>query len=346
MLNLCAEMLLLTLPASCKNRQIAKEYFTQAADFMPVTYPRYPTGPLSGSKAMNPDFSSLMIFDPMVGRAAGQQDYPLVPIRDDVEVIIGGNANPALAGPSDLEVQRLSALYPPPPPPIGSFNFQHGFAGPAGKRSSPANATQSTEQWLKVEGPGGFTTTIGPVRTEQPTEAPATNRSTKRWYSVPDSQNAALEVPKPWPPEEDGRRVIRWCHEDEASMDALGIILAWGRWTWENRLHYPEEASLFFGNDLACAEPLSDCLCSTPGVSDETLRISLSQDEESQFDATLGYRDPIVANPDPSKPRHWLHWPSDPEFFGDAGGLMMGHLLGETTATDNLKHYENILWAR
>lgn len=177
MLNLCAEMHLLTLPTSCKTRDLAEKYFRQAADFMPVTFPVYPTDPPDSSHgAKIPDFRSLMIFDPLVGRAAGQQDHPLVPIRDDVEVIIGGNANPDLAGPSYLEIERLSALYPPPPPKQ-AFNFQQGFAGPAGKRSGPANATQSTEPWLKVEGPGGFTTTIGPVRTEQPTEAPATNAS-------------------------------------------------------------------------------------------------------------------------------------------------------------------------
>ena len=304
-----------------------------------MTYynPVYPAGQFLKTQPAF-DYHSLMIFDSLVGRAAGQQGYPLVSTREDRPIIMGGNNDPDQAGPSFDDIDRLSVLYPQPPPPIESFNLQpHEFlplGAPFGKRSIPENATEPTQPWLRVDGPGGFTTTIGPVPTEQPTEAPAANRSTKRWYSVPDSQNAALEALKPWPPRRDGRRVITWCHENQASMRDLETILAWGRHIWEAALHYPEDAYLYFANDPACGDNFRPCLCSTRGVSDESLRISVSQPGESKFDATLGYRDPIVPKPDATKPRHWLTWPSDVQYFGDAGGLMMAHLLGEIS-TDN-----------
>ena len=326
MLDLCAEMLLLTLPASCKSRQLARKYFRQAADFMPVHFPKYSAGPLNGiaQRARAWDVRSLMIFDPMVGRAPGQQDYPLVPIKDDIEVIIGGNANPDLAGPSDLEIERLSALYPPPPPPIESFNFQQEPAGLPGKRSSPANATQSTEQWLKVEGPGGFTTTIGPVRTEQPTEAPATNRSTKRWYSVPLEEDAPAGAKRPWPACDDGIRTINYCFEDAASHKELAELFAKALAKWARAM---QVSSLVFAPDAACTGELQNrCLCSTSGVADTTLHIMLTEDGGAE--ATVGYLPPSVAV-SPGRARHHLVWPADPDFFGASASLIMAHEIGK-----------------
>lgn len=175
MLILGAEMLLLTLLASCDSQNLAEKYFRQAADFMPFYNPVYP----AGQREPHFDFRSLMIFDSLVGRAAGQQGYPLVSTRRNRPIIMGGNNDPDRAGPSYDDITRLSALYPPPPPPIESFDFQPPGA-PFGKRSVTGNTTEPAQPWLKVEGPGGFTTTIGPVPTENPIESPAANRSTKR----------------------------------------------------------------------------------------------------------------------------------------------------------------------
>ena len=172
---------------------------------------------------------------------------------------------------------------------------------------------------------------VRPVSTVQPSVAPAANRTrtTKRWYSVPEAQDAAVEALRPWPPGQDGRRVVTWCFEDQASSNALGTLLAWGRQSWETVLHNPEMASLYFENDSACGAPRGPCLCTTNGVSEVSLRISMGRPGQTEFDSTLGYRDPIVANPHPNRPRHWLKWPSEVHFFGEASGMMMAHLLGE-----------------
>lgn len=112
-------------------------------------------------------------------------------------------------------------------------------------------------------------------------------------------------------------------------MHALDNILAWGSRKWEDALRPPKEASLYFANDSTSRGTVGLCLCSTPGLSDESLRVTVSRPGESQFDATLGYSDLVVLRPDATKPRHWLKWPSNVLFFGNAGGLMMAHLLGE-----------------
>jgi hypothetical protein len=321
--KLYAKTLVLKLLASCTTPSLAEKHFKQAAAFMIQSDPTYPAGPIVNGF----DFSSLMLYDSNVGKPDGQQASPLV-IKNQLgpRLLMGGNTDLNLAGPSESDIERVKALYPAPPPDIDSFNLHQGRGAPPGKRSGTGNATQSTQSCPKA---GASGVPVRPVPTVQPSGAPAVNRTTKRWYSVPEAQDAAVEALRPWPPGQDGRRVVTWCFEDQASSDALGTLLAWGRQSWETVLHNPEEASLYFENDPACGAPRGPCLCTTNGVSEVSLRISMGRPGQTEFDSTLGYRDPIVANPHPNRPRHWLKWPSDVFFFGEAGGLMMAHLLGE-----------------
>lgn len=326
-------MLSLTLLASCTTQHLAEIYFRQAADFMPVYNPVYPAGvsrpdgaPRRGGSLF--DFRSLMIFDSLVGRAAGQQGYPLVSTRRERRIIMGGNNDPDLAGPSYDDISRLSALYPPPPPPIESFNLQDTPGAPPGKRSVTANDTEPTQPWLRVEGPGGFTTAIGPVPSEQPTEAPAANRSTKRWYSVPLEQDAPTEAKHPWPTCNDGTRTINYCFEDEASHKELAELFARGLAKWAPAMHV---SSLVFAPDAACTGDLhSRCLCSTPGVEENTLHIMLTEDGSPQ--ATVGYLPSSVAVAS-GRPRHHIAWPDDPDLFGAGAHLIMAHEIGKLPST-------------
>ena len=218
-------MLLLTLLASCDSQNLAEKYFRQAADFMPFYNPVYP----AGQREPHFDFRSLMIFDSLVGRAAGQQGYPLVSTRRDRPIIMGGNNDPDRAGPSYDDITRLSALYPPPPPPIASFNFQPPGA-PLGERSLTGNITEPAQPWLGIEGPAGSQRLLvlyqlkPPLKLQQQTEAqnvgtpcrsskmvqqessahgrPATTAHVPSIIALktkPRTKNSQSSLPKAWP---------------------------------------------------------------------------------------------------------------------------------------------------
>jgi hypothetical protein len=258
-------------------------------DFIPFSDP-IPVYP----KSRDFDYNSLMMFDSTTGTGGGAK-RPLWDNRFGDKRSIDSNR----PGASRLDIERVAALYPVAPQP--SASQEASLAAP----TPPAPPA-----------PSGL---LGPLE----------NQITKRWYSVPEAQNAALEVPKPWPPGIDGLRTITYCFENQASLNALGpVLFPWGCSTWSGQLL--EDSSLKFNWDFACRD--MRCLCSTPGVSEVSLRVSLARQGETAFDATLGYTDPIVPNPNPGKPRHYIRWPAESQFFGDAGGLMMGHLLGERSA--------------
>jgi hypothetical protein len=62
-------------------------------------------------------------------------------------------------------------------------------------------------------------------------------------------------------------------------------------------------------------------------VDEATLHIILT--ETAGPEATVGYLPPLVTKHDPSKPRNYIVWPSDPGFFGMAAPLMMAHEIGK-----------------
>jgi hypothetical protein len=185
----CAETLLLTFLASCTTQHLAEKYFRQAAAFMNLYDCTYATGPTLYSF----DVDSLMLYDSEVGKPPGQEESPLMSVRNSYPLRMGGNRDPNLAAPSFWDIKHVLDLYPPPPPPIEPFDFGEQSGAPPGERSVTVEATQSEQPWLKVEGPGEFTTTVGPVPTEQPSAAPPANRTTKRWYSAPLDVDARPE---------------------------------------------------------------------------------------------------------------------------------------------------------
>ena len=264
-----------------------------------------------------------MIHDSSTGKAPGQPNYPLVSSGYHDEVLLtGGNADPNLARPSRLDIERVKTLYPArranaPPAPRSPF-------GPPGKRSVIANATQSTQACRKVAVSG---VPLGSVPTVQPSGAPAANRSTKRWYSVPLEQDAPAGVKRPWPGCNDGTRTINYCFEDEASHKELAELFAKGLAKWAPAMHV---SSLVFAPDTACTSELhSRCLCRTPGIEEATLRIMLTEDGSPQ--ATAGYL-PLSVAAAPGRPRHHIAWPNDPDLFGAGAHLIMAHEIGKLPA--------------
>ena len=310
-----AEGLLLILATSCSTRELAQRYFRQATPFIPFFDPAYLT-----SRYFDP--RSLMIFDSWVGRAANQLAYPLVSTSGDRLLMIGGNANPDLSGPSPVDIQRVQALYPAPP----QGNQQQAPGAPPGKRSVAEDSTKSEQPWYKVEGPGGFSTTVGPVPTAQPTKAPPAKSPTKRWYSLPLENEAAPDGKRPWPACKDGTRTINYCFEDASSHKELAELFGKALAKWAPAMH---ASSLTFAPDAACSGELqSRCLCSTPEVAETTLHIILTE-KGGAPEATIGYLPPSATIPDHGTSRHHIVWPNDPDFFGAAAPLLIAHEIGK-----------------
>lgn len=160
----------MTLISSCTRFDLAFRYFNQATSFIPFADNAYPVSDQF-------DYKSLMVFDSWVGRAPGTKAYPLVSSGTSAELILtGGSADPKYAHPSRLDIKRVMELCPK------RIRQQIAGARP-GRRSAAVNNTEPEQQWSKVEGPGGFSTIVGPGPTAQPTKAPQAKSPTKRWYS-------------------------------------------------------------------------------------------------------------------------------------------------------------------
>ena len=154
---------------------------------------------------------------------------------------------------------------------------------------------------------------------------PPKKPASKRWWSIPEEHETQPEDIRPWPPGEDGSRIITYCFENQASYDSLHEILALALVKWEPAVR---ASALAFAPDSACTS--GPCLCSAHGVAEVTLRISLVDPKKQQQPlSTMGYTDRIVENPYPNMPRNFIMWPYTPHFFGPNAVLVMAHELGE-----------------
>jgi len=86
-------------------------------------------------------------------------------------------------------------------------------------------------------------------------------------------------------------------------------------------------SSLRFAPDSACVQ--EPCLCSEPGLGEETLQIILSDEDGGGPSSSLGYRPPTVdVGYEPGLPRHYLPWPTEQKYHGLDAPLSMAHELG------------------
>ena len=157
----------------------------------------------------------------------------------------------------------------------------------------------------------------------------------KRWWSIPEEHETQPEDIRPWPPGEDGSRTISYCFENQASYDSLHDVLALALVKWEPAI---QASALAFAPDLACAN--GPCLCSTHGVPEVTLRISLADPQKQQHPlSSVGYIDRIIEKPWPNLPRHYIMWPYTPYSFGPSAVLVMAHELGERIPCNSLDNH-------
>lgn len=309
MLDSCKRRLLLTLNNSCKQPSLAEKYFENAVDFIPLQNSAYPT-------SVDFDYGSLMIFDSFRG-SIRPNGPTLWNIRNDPKTFIytGGNPDPNRAGPSRMDTERIRALYPMPQ--------QQGPGAPPWKRSGTGNATHPTQSCPKAKASG---LPVRPVPTVQSSGAPAANRTTKRWYSVPLDVEAQPQDIRAWPPRADGTRTINYCFENQDSYNSLHELLGLALMKWAPAIH---ASALAFAPDEACTQG-RPCLCSTPEVAEVTLRISLANPSRRRKPlSTIGYKDRIIQNPRPSVPRHYILWPYTPGYFGLNAPLIFAHELGK-----------------
>jgi hypothetical protein len=312
---------LLTLLFSCSRRDLAAKYFEQALFFMPFTNPtpEYP-------KSRDFDYQSLMISDSTARGAKASSMVLWDSHRGRKDVILsGGNRDPNLATASALDMERLKALYPQRPwTPAPQPNIpQQGAPFLPGKRSGTGNATHPTQSCPKARASG---LPVRPVPTVQSSGAPAANRTTKRWYSVPLDVDAQPQDIRAWPPCADGTRTITYCFENQDSYDSLHELLGLAFMKWAPAIH---ASALAFAPDEACTQG-RPCLCSIPEVAEVTLRISLVNPSRRRKPlSTIGYKDRIIQNPRPSVPRHYILWPYTPGYFGLNAPLIFAHELGK-----------------
>jgi hypothetical protein len=238
----------LTLLASCGDHELARKYFPPASPYLPDPYKvaRF-------HKSGYFDYGSITIY-PSSNAKTGDPDpnpkYVLKTIGGDL-IFMGGHSNPEHAGLSQLDVARVTALYP-----IKHVNPQSIQNKPPGKRSSDANADAQVA---------------------------------KRWFSIPADQK--IEVPggrRLWPKSGDGRHIVSYCFEDAESHHYLKDVFNKALAKWAPAIR---ASSLTFAPDAACTgqQWLGRCLCSRDGVSLDTLRIQAIDGVDS--DATCGYTD-------------------------------------------------------
>jgi hypothetical protein len=116
------------------------------------------------------DFESIMIYGSQTGKRDHLDWYPLTNSWTQ-PIYMGGALLPQRGRLSDLDVERIAALYPDnyvSPYPI--------MGGPNGKRSADASALPAQQATLEVIFPGVFTTTVKPV--SRPTDLPNLENST------------------------------------------------------------------------------------------------------------------------------------------------------------------------
>lgn len=247
------------------------------------------------------DYASIMLFASDLDKANDAEGFPLMTTTGD-RIYLGGNADPEKAGISNLDIQRVVQLYP--------------------VRSTGSQPTPGGSETM----PQGSHPTPGELP-QKPVE--------KRWWSVSEEHETKPEDIRPWPPGEDGSRTITYCFENQASYDSLHEILALALVKWEPAI---QASALAFAPDSACTH--GPCLCSTHGVAEVTLRISLADPQQQPEPlSSIGYIDRIVEKPFPNLPRHYIMWPYTPYAFGPTAGLVMAHELGERLPSNSLDNH-------
>jgi hypothetical protein len=146
----------------------------------------------------------------------------------------------------------------------------------------------------------------------------------KRWFAVPDSQHSVPEENRPWPPRGtmDGLHTRFYCFEDAAAHRIMGDLLPDALDKWEPAL---KVSSLAFAPDSACTGGAqSQCLCSTSGVEEATVRLRLGVHGAH---ASIGYYDPFQPI-EPGKPRNYIEWPAMQRDTRARAVLELAHELG------------------
>jgi hypothetical protein len=152
-------ILLLILIYSCKNYDLAKRYFPQAVEFMPRPAEISNLFRTSGEF----DFESIMIYGSHMGKRDYVDWYPLTTTWTQ-PIYMGGALLPQDGGLSQLDIERIAALYPNSnldPQLLPGLNL---------KRSGNASALPAKQHTLEFIVPGVLTTTVKPV--PLPTDLP------------------------------------------------------------------------------------------------------------------------------------------------------------------------------
>jgi hypothetical protein len=263
------------------------------------------------------DYKSIMIYSSLPDE---NNDRPLYKTRSGDLVWQGGNANPELGGPSQLDIERVAVLYPK--------QHVNPPKNPPGKRSTDANA-------LEAASLGELTTTITPVPTDSPrlandssaSQMPADTQVAKRWFSLPNSREAlqtGWEINGLWP-ECGDVHIVTYCFEDELTYNHLNLVFLEGVAKWTRAVTF---SSLGFAPNPACFGELgSPCLCNSVGLDEVTVHIRMSPDHT--FRSTFGYLDPSVPRIHPNDPRHFLDIGVAEGYSLAHMSLMIAHRLGE-----------------
>lgn len=107
-----------------------------------------------------------MIYDSFNGLADGARGYPLLTINNEF-IYMAGSPEPWLPKPSEMDVERIRALYPKQQVPMVAGRPINPRSYGA-SNTDGANKTESEQPWIKVEIPGVTTTSVRPLPTDFP----------------------------------------------------------------------------------------------------------------------------------------------------------------------------------
>jgi hypothetical protein len=142
----------------------------------------------------------------------------------------------------------------------------------------------------------------------------------ERWFGVREDFEIRPQDARAWPACADGSRTVPYCFGDVDTYQELSEVFAMGLAIWAPAMRV---SSLAFAPDPACVQ--EPCLCSEPGVGEETLHIMLDPGRVAAA-SSLGY-DPLFR--DPNQPTHRLLWPANRAFTShSAAPVLMAHELG------------------
>jgi hypothetical protein len=307
----CFDPLPLTLLASYGDHELALKYFPPATPYLPDPHKVARFQKSAGYF----DYGSIMIY-PSTHAKTGDPNpkYIIKTIGGDF-IFMGGHSNPEHAGLSQLDVSRVTALYP-----IKHVNPQSIHDKYPRKRLAVPDVLTTTTRPGPLTGASAEATNFS-----QQNDADA--QLAKRWLSVPEDVILPDDLhDRAWPQGGDGRRLIHYCFEDAEAHKHIGGLFSKGLAKWEPAVR---ASSFDFAPDAACAWSQSpdQCLCSVSGVPEDTLRIKLN--DSGSATATVGFKPPSSLDV-PGQPRNYLQWPKIAEESSSAEWpLLMAHEIGE-----------------